>query len=147
MENGELRIIKKIILFTFHFSLFILLLGCAVKTTPVYAVIKTPKIKVADQGFIKEGFGYKKLIIYKAANVPVSITVKNSFICFNGKCIDKSKFIKEFLPEGYPDDFFDKILNKECPGGYFCKKSGERILFRDRKNKILIMIKELGNGS
>ncbi len=146
MENEELRIIKKITLYIFHFTLFTFLIGCSVKTTPVYAVIKTPKFKAADQGFVKEGFGYKKLIIYKAANAPVEITLKNSYICLNGKCMDKEKFIKNYMPKGYSPDFFDKILNKECPKGFYCKKSKNRILFKDKKNGILIMIKELNDG-
>ena len=88
---------KQTLFFTFHFLLFFFLFGCSVKTTPVYAVIKTPTIKVADQGFLKEGFGYKQIIIYKAANAPIKITVKNSQICLNGRCMDKEKFIKEYL--------------------------------------------------
>ena len=143
MENGELRIIKKITLFTLHFSLYILIVGCSTKTTPIYAVIKTPKFKAADQGFLEKGSGYKKLIIYKAANTPVEITIKNSYICMNSRCMDKEKFVKEYMPQGYPTDFFDKILSKECIEGFYCKKEKNKIIFKDNKNNILIMIKEL----
>jgi hypothetical protein len=142
MENAKLNM-KTIVFYILHFTFYIFLVGCSTKTTPIYAVIKTPKFKAADQGFLKEGYGYKKLIIYKAANAPVEITLKNSYICMNGRCVDKEKFIKEYMPQGYPVDFFDKILNKECPQGYFCKKSKNKILFRDEKNGILIMIKDL----
>jgi hypothetical protein len=142
----ELKNLKKTLFFTFHFSLFIFLFGCSVKTTPVYAVIKTPDFKVADQGFLKEGFGYKQIIIYKAANAPIKITVKNSQICLNGRCMDKEKFIKEYLGEEYPSNFLDKILNKECIEGFFCKKYKNKILFKDKKRGIVIMIKELKNG-
>jgi len=143
MENLELRIIKKVIFFTFCFSLFTVMSGCATKTTPIYAVIKTPKFKAADEGFLEKGFGYKKLTIYKAGNVPVVITLKNSFVCLNGRCMDKEKFIKEYLPKGYPSDFFDKILDYKCPKGFFCKTDGQKILFKDKKNNILIMIKNI----
>jgi len=138
-----LKIIKIILLYTFYFSLFILMFGCSTKTTPIYAVIKTPKIKVADQGFIKEGFGYKDIVIYKAGNVPVKIRIKNSQVCMDGKCIDKKAFVKEYLSNDYPSDFFDKILNKECIKGYFCKTSHNLILFKDKKNGITILIKTL----
>ena len=131
----------------FYLLLFIFLFGCATKTTPIYAVIKTSTIKVADQGFLKEGFGYKQIIIYKAANAPIKITVKNSQICLNGRCMDKEKFIKEYLGEEYPSDFLDKILNKECIKGFFCKKYKDKILFKDKKRGIVIMIKELKNGT
>ena len=138
-----MKIIKKILLFTFYFSLFILMFGCSTKTTPIYAVIKTPKIKVADQGFIKEGFGYKDIVIYKAGNVPVKIRIKNSQVCMDGKCIDKETFVKEYLSKDYPADFFDKILNKECIKGYFCKSSKNKIIFKDRKHNVLIILKNM----
>jgi len=143
MENGKL---KKITFYILHFTFYIFVVGCSVKTTPVYAVIKTPKFKASDQGFIKEGFGYKKLIIYKAANEPLEITLRNSYICFNGGCAEEKRFIKKYMPKGYPPDFFDMILSKKCPKGFYCKESKNKILFKDRKNGILIMIKALNDG-
>jgi len=135
--------IKKSLFLIFHFALLIFFAACSVKTTPIYAVIKTPQIRVADEGFIKEGFGYKKLIIYKAANKPIEITIKNSYICFKNKCIDKATFIHNYISKTYPTDFFDKILNYECIRGFFCKSYKNKILFKDNKKKILIMIKEI----
>jgi len=146
MENGKLRIGNYKKIFILYFSVLIIFGGCATKTTPVYTVIKTPQFKAADQGFIKEGFGYKKLIIYKAANEPLEITLRNSYICVNGGCMDKEKFMKKYMPKGYPTDFFDMILSKKCPKGFYCKKSSNKILFKDRKNGILIMIKDLNDG-
>jgi hypothetical protein len=143
MENGELRIIKKITLFIFHFSLYIFAAGCATKTTPVYAVVKSPDIKIADQGFLKEGFGYKRLVIYKDANVPLTITVKNSEICFEGRCISKESFIKKYFGENYGYDFLDRLLEFKCPKQGFCKKEKNKILFKDRQKKILILIKKI----
>ncbi|MEO1927064.1 MAG: hypothetical protein ABGX26_00025 [Nautiliaceae bacterium] len=129
-----------------RFWFFVMVLfftGCSVKTTPVYAVIKTSKVKVADEGFLKEGFGFKKLIIYKAGSVPIEITLKNSVICINNICMDKEGFIKKYLGKNYPSDFFDKILNKECVRGFFCKERKGYILFKDKKRDILIMIKDI----
>jgi len=117
--------------------------GCSIKTTPIYTTIKTPFINISDQGFLKKGFNYKKLIIYKAGNKPIEITLKNSFICLNGKCISKERFMKEFMPKEYPIDFFDMILDKKCIEGYFCKSSDDKIIFKDKKNKIFIVIREL----
>lgn len=117
--------------------------GCAIKTTPIYTTIKTPFINISDQGFLKEGFNYKKLIIYKAGNKPIEITLKNSFICLNGKCMSKKRFMKEFMPKEYPTNFFDMILDKKCIEGYVCKSSDDKIIFKDKKNKIFILIKEL----
>ena len=100
-------------------------------------------INISDQGFLKEGPNYKKLIIYKAGNKPIEITLKNSFICLNGKCMSKKRFMREFMPKEYPIDFFDMILSKKCIKGYVCKSSDDKIIFKDKKNKIFIVIKEL----
>lgn len=142
MENAKLSI-KTILFYILHFTFYIFLVGCSVKTYSVYAVIKTPRIKVADQGFLKKSAGYKELVIYKDANLPISISVKNSYVCIGSKCMDKEKFVKEFLPKGYPEDFLDKILDRKCPAGFYCKSDDKKILFKDKKNGILIMIKEL----
>jgi hypothetical protein len=138
--------------------LILFFIGCSVKTTPIYAVIKTPKIKISDQGFLKEGFGYKEIIIYKAGVEPVRITVKNSFICLNDQCMDKKKFVKKYLG-GY-DDLFESILNKKplknfdkitkLKEGFLQKDKNifylvtkDKVLFKDKKRKIIILIKFL----
>jgi len=134
--------------------------GCSVKTTPVYAVIKTPKIKISDQGFLKEGFGYKEIIIYKSGLKPFKVTIKNSYICLNLKCMDKEKFVKEYLAENYPADIFDLIIEgkpiknlgkiTKIDGGFIQRKDGifykvqkDKVLFRDKNRKIVIMVKRL----
>jgi len=131
---------------TWNLILIAFLAGCSTKTVPIYAVIKTPQIKISDQGFLKEGLGFKEIEIYKAGTIPFKITVKNSYICYNGKCIDKERFIREYISKDYPSDFFDKLLNKECIKGYFCKKDKNKIIFKDKKRGILILIKEMKNG-
>jgi len=158
IENGEWSI-KKFLFFTFNFSLLILFTACSMKTTPIYTVIKTPKIKISDEGFIKQGFGYKKIIIYKAGIKPFSITIKNSFICVNNKCQDK-KVVLSSLNKNYPIDFFDRILNqkpleflgkiKKIENGFIQKKDGylykvtkNKVLFKDKNAHILILIKYL----
>jgi len=118
--------------------LILFFIGCSTKTTPIYAVIKTPKIKLSDQGFLKEGVGYKEIVIYKAGVEPIKIVIKNSFICFNEKCMDKEKFIKEYLSKNYPIDFFDRILNKKCINGFKCKIGKNFILIKNKKDLFLI---------
>ena len=147
----------KKLLFVFLMLFFV---GCSVKTTPVYAVIKTPKIKISDQGFLKEGLGYKEIIIYKSALKPFKVTIKNSYICLNSKCMDKEKFVKEYLGENYPVDIFDLIIEgkpiknfgkiTKIDGGFIQKKEGifykvqeNRVLFKDKNQNIVIMVKRL----
>jgi hypothetical protein len=149
-----------------RFLLIFLLLffaGCSVKTIPVYVALRTPKVKVSDEGFLKEGWGYKELEIYKAGFAPIKITLKNSYICLNSHCMDKEKFIKELSPD-YPPDILDKIINGKplsfigkiikLKNGFVQKNdrfyylvAGNKILFKDKKKKIIIFIKKLkGNG-
>ena len=155
--------IKKFLFFTFNFSLLIFFTACSTKTIPIYAVVKSPKLKVADEGFLEKGVGYKKIIIYKAGIKPFSITIKNSFICINNKCQDK-KVVIDSLNKNYPIDFFDNILNqkpleflgkiKKIENGFIQKKDGylykvtkDRVLFKDKNAHILILIKYLkGKG-
>ncbi len=147
----------KKLLFVFLMLFFV---GCSVKTTPVYAVIKTPKIKISDQGFLKEGFGYKEIIIYKTGLKPFKVTIKNSYICLNSKCMDKEKFVKEYLGKNYPVDIFDLIIEgkpiknfgkiTKIKSGFiqrkesiFYKVQKDKVLFRDKNQNIIIMVKRL----
>jgi hypothetical protein len=139
--------------------IFIFLVGCAVKTVPVYTVINTPYIKISDQGFLKKGLSYKKLIIYKNANVPVEISLYKNLICLNKNCISKEKFINK-LSNDYPKNLFDLIINKkpiknlgkitQFKNGFLQKNNrffyladDKKVLFKDKIKKIIIMIKEL----
>ena len=61
----------------------------------------------------------------------------------NNRCINKKLFIKRFFGNSYPSDFLDKILNKKCIKGFFCKEYKNKIIFKDKKRGIVIFIKEL----
>ena len=122
--------------------------GCAVKTRPVYAVIKTPKIKMADQGFLKEGFLYKKIILYKGLK-SIEISLYPHSVCMNKECVPKSVFIEKFFGPEYPDDFLDKIIKGKPlsfirDGKRFVYKvTPQKVLFKDREKRIVIIIKFL----
>jgi len=148
---------NKNVLLIFHFSLFIFIIGCATKTTPVFVTINSPQIKISDEGFLKEGVGYKEIIIYKAGSIPISFVLEKNKICINSRCINKYSFMKKYF-KGYKKDFFDKILNKKPLKGKikkisdgFIQKSDNfiyivrknRILFKDKKRRIVIFIKYL----
>ena len=142
----------------FLISLSFFLTGCAVKTTSVFVTINSPKIKIADEGFLKEGFGYKQLIIYKAGNEPVKFTLKQNEICINNECVNKYVFMQKYF-KGLKKDVFDKILNKKPLALKFYKKtkdgfiekseniyyrvSKNSVLFKDKKEKTVIFIKYL----
>ena len=116
------------------------------------------KFKFSDQGFLKEGFGYKEIIIYKDGVKPIKFVIKNSYICFQNRCFDKKRFVKKFIGN-YKEDFFDKILNKKILGfgklkkiknGFIEKDENKfylvtkrKVLFKDKKNHLIILIKFL----
>ena len=153
-----IHLLKKILIPFAIFFIAFFIIGCTTKITPVFVTIKSPKIKISDEGFLKEGFGYKEIIIYKAGNVPVKFLLKQNQICVNKKCFNKYLFIKHYF-KGYKKNFFDKILSKKPLSlkniqktydgfvqkskniTYIVKKNS--VLFKDRKNHIIIFIKYL----
>jgi len=151
MKNGKFRII----FFSFVILIF---LGCATKTEPIFMSVNSPKLKFADQGFIKKGLGYKEIVIYKDGIEPVRFVIKNSYICIQNQCFDKKSFMKEYKIN-YSPDFFDKILDKKTLdfGTIVKTKNGfiekdktrfylvnkNKVLFKDRQNHIIIFIRYL----
>jgi len=150
IENGKWRIVI--------FFILIFFIGCAEKTTPIFMTFNSKKLKFSDQGFLKERFGYREIIIYKDGVKPVKFTIKNSYICFQNRCFNKKRFINEFIGD-YNPSFFDKILDKKVLGfgtvvktkNGFIEKDKTRlylvnknkVLFKDRQNHIIILIKVL----
>jgi len=135
------------------------LAGCSVKTTPVYVTFKSPKLKISDQGFLKEGNGYKSFELYKAG-ASYKITLKNSVVCLNDKCMDKEKFIKEYFGANYPSDFLDKVVEgkpieefgriSKISDGFVQKNKNiyykvvkNTILFKDKQKNVIVLIKKL----
>jgi len=137
-------------------------IGCAERTKPIFMTFYSKKFKFSDQGFLKDGFGYKEIIIYKDGIKPIKFIIKNSYICFQNQCLDKQSFVKEFVGN-YKKDFFDKILNKkaldfgviEKTKNGFIEKDTRRfylvtknkVLFKDRKNRLIILIKFLKDNN
>ena len=143
----------KFIFFIFHFIIFTFFISCSTK--PVFITFKSPKIKISDEGFLEEGIGYKKLIIYKIGSAPIEIVLKRDVICFEGKCVNKYIFMKNYL--GIEDkNFFDTILEKKPfeniklikikngfiqKSNFFYKVTKNSILFK--KKNLIIYIKFL----
>ncbi len=143
----------------FRIIVFVLFfIGCGIKTKPIYVAFNTPKLKIADQGFLKEGFGYREIVIYKAGVEPIKITLKSNEICLNFKCVNKKAFIKS-LDKGYPYDLLDRILEKkplwfgkiikikdgflQKDDRFFYKVTKDKVVFKDRAKKIVVLIKFL----
>jgi hypothetical protein len=147
---------KFFIIFTFYIFLFF---GCATKTIPVYTVIKIPFVKISDAGFLEKSGNYEKLIIYKNGNIPIKITLYENSICLNKKCYPKDIFLKK-ISSDYPKNLLDLIIEKKpiknlgkiikIKDGFLQKNNRffylvtkNKVLFKDKLKKIVIMIKEL----
>lgn len=138
--------------------------GCAPKGYEVnegrFILIKTPKIKYADLGYIRKNADEVRADLFIAGNLVQSIEIK-TLVCVNEGCITKSSFNEDYLNDSYPDDLmlnvllarpiFEKASMKKTDGGFIQEiKSDEynityeidngKIYFKDRKNNILIKI-------
>ena len=131
------------------------------KQESAFIVIKTPKMKYADMGFITNNQSNIKVEIYTAGQPLVAWEINAVNICMSTfKCMEKKDFNKEFLVASYPDTLLENIFKAEpifkkhgytkVEGGF--KQSldngisysvvGGKRTFRDTINKILIKVRE-----
>jgi len=149
---------KNLFIYPFIYLFIVFLFGCAPRTTPIFVTINSPKLKLSDEGFLKEGAGYKEIIIYKDAVVPIKFLLKQNQICVNNQCFNKYLFVEHYF-KGYKKDFFDRILSrkplslkiiKKTKNGFIQKSKNilyivrkNSVLFKDKKRHIIIFIKFL----
>jgi len=146
----------------------IFLIGCSQKapfksSTAYYVVMKNAQIAVADTGFIKKDEHRLNLQLFSASTPIFNLHVKDD-ICVEYTCVSKKKFNLDFFGVSHYDDFLEDLLNlkpiyskknlKKIENGFEQKiktanfnityrvKSGN-LYFKDRKNRILIKLKEL----
>ena len=149
-----------LILFVLFFS------GCSIKnyetTKTKIIIIKSPKIKFADIGYIRNTDKAIELELFIAGNPVEKITI-NTLICVSAGCMDKRGFNEDYLSSFYPEELLQNILlgnviydgkNKEkTPDGFEQKIQTENVdikyradskavFFKDRKNKIIFKIKD-----
>jgi len=151
----------------------VILSGC-VATTPqpkreksMFIVMKTPKLRYADQGFVSRGDTGVDVEIYASGTAVMKLTITDTKIC-NGSglfgCLSREAFNSRFLSAAYPADTLERIFRAEPifggagmqkqPGGFrqTIAKSGlyaieytvlnGSIVFRDTISHILIKVKE-----
>jgi len=83
-----------------------------VSVEPIYLIVKTPKQKFSDQGFLKRREDGIILEIYKGLK-PYRLALLGNRVCVNGKCTDRKRFLTELGMEGYPPTIFELILNQQ----------------------------------
>jgi hypothetical protein len=126
-------------------------------------IIKSPKIKFADIGYIRNSGNSIELELFVAGNAIEKITI-NHLICTNDGCMSRSGFNKEYLNSNYPDNILQNIIlgtaiydsknlfktedgfeqrinSKDVKIVY--KVDTNKIFFKDIKNKIIFKIKDI----
>ncbi len=142
--------------------------GCSFKQYEVskakVIILKTPKIKFADTGYVRATDDSVEVELFTAGQVVGKITI-NHLVCVKDEgCLRKSSFNEAYLNKNYPDKIMQHILLgkpifeakalKRNIEGFEQKIQNEfvnityrvdqrQIYFKDRKNKILIKIKVL----
>ena len=139
--------------------------ACSVKeyenTQTKIIIIKSPKIKFADVGYIKNTDKAVELELFIAGKVIDRISI-NHLICLSEGCMSKSGFNKDYLHSSYPDEILQNILlgseiydgiNKlKTDTGFeqriesidvniVYKVNNDSIFFKDKKNNIIFKIK------
>ncbi len=151
---------------SFLLVITLLFSACSVKnyeqTKTKVLIIKSPKIKFADIGYIRNSNEKIELELFIAGKCIDRISV-NTLICVSDGCMSKSSFNKDYLSAFYPDDTLQNILlatqiyegkNKvKTEDGFEQNISDEHveisyrvtshaILFKDKKNNIIFNIKD-----
>ena len=125
-------------------------------------IIKSPKLKFADVGYLRNSEKSIELELFAAGKAIEKITI-NHLICMSEGCMTKSGFNKDYLNEAYPTGLLQNILlgnviyggkNRVQTDLGFEQKiededvnityrvSSDATFFKDRKNKIIFKIKD-----
>lgn len=149
-----------LIIFALTFS------ACSVKnyeiTQTKVIIIKSPKLKFADLGYIRNTKNSIELELFVASKAIEKISI-NHLICTSEGCMTKSSFNKEYLQHSYPSNILQNILlanaiydgknRVQTSDGFeqrivdedvdiLYKVSENETSFKDSKNKIIFKIKD-----
>ncbi len=140
--------------------------GCTIKnydiTQTKIIIIKSPKLKFADIGYVRNSDKSIELELFVAGKAVEKITI-NHLICTSEGCMSKQGFNKDYLNASYPDDILQNIIlgHKIYDGKNLLKTQNgfeqhiqtrhvdiiyrvnpHAIYFKDRKNKIILKFKD-----
>ncbi len=140
--------------------------ACSVKnyeqTKTKIIIIKSPKIKFADLGYIRNSEKSIEMELFAAGKAIEKITI-NHLICTSEGCMTRSGFNSDYLNEAYPSEILQNILlAKDIYGGenktitsdgfrqeiqdekvdIIYKVTPYMTYFKDRKNSIIFKIKD-----
>ena len=124
--------------------------------------IKSPKIKFSDIGYVRHTKSAIELELFIAGHVFQKIYIDGR-ICLSNACMSKRSFNAEYLNKNYPENILQNIIlsraiysgkNREKTDAGFVQKiqnkavdityrvTSQESFFKDRKNHILIKIRE-----
>ncbi|WP_415397480.1 hypothetical protein [Sulfurimonas sp. CS5] len=140
--------------------------ACSIKnyeiTQTKIFIIKSPKLKFADLGYLRNSQKSIELELFTAGKAIEKITI-NHLICMSEGCMTKNSFNKDYLNESYPSEILQNILlaqaiydgknRVQTQEGFEQKIEDENvnityrvssnvIYFKDKKNKIIFKIKD-----
>ena len=142
---------------TFFVTLLLFFMsGCSQKqinikkepTKGSYIVFKTKKTRFSGTGFYKDTPEYVQLQIYSTgvALANLKFYKNKDLICEGIKCNKRRWFTDNFLAKEYPDDLIINVMTKKpisLKSENITYSTDNGIYFKDRKNRILIKIKDL----
>lgn len=142
--------------------------GCAPKqyeiSKPKLIILKTPKLKFADTGYIRSSGERVEAELFTAGVAVEKITIDDK-VCVSAGCMSEEAFMREYLSPEYPKDTLRRILlgepifegintSEQCGGArtqyirndktdiVYRLKQGETY-FKDRTNGLIIKISDL----
>ena len=147
-----------------------LLGGCALKeyerSEPKLITLKTQQLRYNDVGFIRTGEDEVQAELFSAGQVVERFEI-GRLVCVTKGCMTKSAFNGDYLHADYPDTLLQNVLRgrpifdgagrSEVPGGFTQQIENTEMAidyrvvdgeteFRDRRNRILIRIRDLPQG-
>ncbi len=146
--------------------LFLLFVGCTTKELSHkeswIVVVKSPKLKFNDIGYILHDGERVELQLYEAGSAIESFSI-NHLICIKSGCMRKSSFNAEYLNSAYDDELLqDLLLRRPIFGGKnlqynekgfkqhivsdayditYCV-TANTLYFKDGKNRILFKLRK-----
>ena len=148
--------------------LLFLFVGCSQKTPyasskAYFVVIKNSKIALADTGFIKKDNERLNLQLFSASAPIFDLHVKED-VCIDYMCLARESFNNEFFGFSHYKTFVDELFNmqpiykqkniEKTKDGFkqqiktenydiTYRVQNNNLYFKDRKNRVLIKLKEL----
>ncbi|WP_424688498.1 MAG: hypothetical protein ACNI3H_09315 [Halarcobacter ebronensis] len=126
--------IKKL---SFLIFFIIFLSGCSFNQPKIVSsatiLIKTPKLKFYDKGFISKFQNFTRVEVFSAGVTVLRLDIYDNQICKDTfKCQKSNNFNNEFLHSSYEKSFLKNLFEKD----------EKNIIHRDKQNSILIKIKK-----